>query len=540
MTWYKKDKIKEILFRLVAIPSISESKGEIEVEKEIYNILNEITYFKENPQYVNMHPIKDDKFGRYVVTALVKGKGNNTAIVFGHHDIVDLEGYGDYKDLALNPEELTKNLDPNILPEEAKKDLLSGEWIFGRGINDMKYGQALSIALMQDLSTKADELDGNVLFVSVPDEENNSVGMLAAVPIINEISKKYNLDCKAYVINEPDMGVKRYSLFVGCEGKVLPIFYCMGKETHSSHIYGGINAGNMIAEIEREMNLNTKFVDYANGHYTVPPTVLQMRDTKEQYNVSTCAYAYSYYTIYTVSNTPKQIMELLKETAYKAFENVLDKFKESSKQYEEITGIRNECPWKPKVLTYEELYNYNKEVIGQEFVKSMNVYIKENKNKFKDQRLFTIDIIKEAVRVCPNKEPKIIIAYGPPYYPHTTNNGKTEKERYILEVLDRVNKYSLEKFNVKWNIENYFGIADLCYTKIDEYEDVVNSLKPNMPVLENGYSIPFEDIKKLSLPVVNLGPVSKDPHKFTERLHVKSSFEMIPDLFKYTVLEILK
>lgn len=439
--------------------------------------------------------------------------------------------------MALNPDELTKNLDPDILPKEAKEDLLSGEWLFGRGVNDMKYGLALSIALIEDLSHTAHKLDGNILFFSVPDEENNSIGMLAGVPIINGIGKEYGLDYKAYIINEPDSG---YNFYVGCEGKVLPIFYCMGKEAHSSEVYKGINAGTLIAEIEREMNLNTQFVDGFEGHFTGPPTVLQMRDTKEQYNVSTCANAYSYYTVYTVTKTPKEIMELLKEIAYNAFHNVLEQFKESSQQYEKLTGIQHRCSWAPKVLTYEELYHYNKKNIGKEFVSHMENYIKEHQDKFKDQRLFTVDIIKESVRICPDKEPKIVIAYGPPYYPHKTNRGTTEKDRKMLKVLDQVNQYSMKKYNRAWKIKKYYGIADLCYTGIDEYEDVVNSLKPNMPILDNGYSIPFEDIKKLNLPVVNIGPVSRDPHQFTERIHIKSSFEMIPDIFKYTVLELLK
>ncbi len=434
-------------------------------------------------------------------------------------------------------------LNPDSLPEDAKKDLLSGEWLFGRGINDMKYGQALGIALIEDLSSKTETLSGNILFVSVPDEENNSVGMLAAVPIINDIGKRYDLDFRAYIINEPDFissGDGMHNFFVGCEGKVLPVFYCMGKETHSSEVYKGLNAGTMVAEIERQMNLNLRFMDHNEGHFTGPPTVLQIRDTKEHYNVSTCAYAYSYYTLYTVSKTPDEIMRLLKETAHKAFNKVLEQFKLSCADFEKLTGIRYECPWTPKVFTYEEIYADNLNEIGPSFDMHMKKYMKENRNKFKDERLFTIDIIKEVVRLCPDKEPKIVIAYGPPYYPHRTNKGETEKERHMLKVLDSVNEYSRVKYHERWQLKKYFGIADLCYTGIEEYELVVKSLKPNMPILDNGYSIPFEEIKKLSLPVVNIGPISKDAHKFTERIHIKSSFEMIPDIFKFAVLELMK
>lgn len=35
------------------------------------------------------------------------------------------------------------------------------------------------------------------------------------------------------------------------------------------------------------------------------------------------------------------------------------------------------------------------------------------------------------------------------------------------------------------------------------------------------YSIPFEDIESLSIPIINIGPWGKDYHKFTERVFIK-------------------
>ncbi len=39
-----------------------------------------------------------------------------------------------------------------------------------------------------------------------------------------------------------------------------------------------------------------------------------------------------------------------------------------------------------------------------------------------------------------------------------------------------------------------------------------------MPGFGTKYSLPLEEMQKLNLPVVNIGPFGKDAHKFTERL----------------------
>ena len=67
------------------------------------------------------------------------------------------------------------------LDEDTLKDFKSGEWIFGRGTADMKFGIALEMEILREFSENRD-FKGSLMFLAVPGEESNSEGMVAAVP----------------------------------------------------------------------------------------------------------------------------------------------------------------------------------------------------------------------------------------------------------------------------------------------------------------------------------------------------------------------
>ncbi|MCC5912033.1 MAG: M20/M25/M40 family metallo-hydrolase [Clostridiaceae bacterium] len=542
MSWYTEESIKKILYRMVGVSSVSGTRDEINMAKEIYNIFKEIPYFEENPEYVKLHPIKNDPLERLFVTALVKGKGNRTVVLINHMDTVDYNGFGPYKDLALKPEELTKALDPNALQQEPKEDLLSGDWIFGRGIIDMKCGGAAEIALLGEVSENLENFEGNLLFLSTPDEENNSAGMLGAIPVLNRMKEEYGLEYVGLVNNEPHPVIDgKHDLFIGSMGKLLPIFYCEGKETHAGQMLEGLSAGLMLAEVQREMELSMELIDTADGEYTYPPTVLKMSDTRELYNVSNISSAYAYYNVLTLQFSPKDLMEKLLKIGHRAFESTLNKFKETTAAYEKLSGEAFPCPWEPKVFTYDELYKYNVEKIGPSFEEHMDKFIEEKKVGAKDEREFAIEVIKEAARLCPDRDPKMVVAFAPPYYPHVKNEGKTENDRHMLEVVDEVLAYSKEKYDVDWRVNKFYKqLADMSYCGVQDADDILEMLKPNMPTLGYTYFLPLEEMAQFNVPVLNLGPWGKDLHKFTERVNAPFSFNDFPDILKFAVEKILK
>lgn len=53
-------------------------------------------------------------------------------------------------------------------------------------------------------------------------------------------------------------------------------------------------------------------------------------------------------------------------------------------------------------------------------------------------------------------------------------------------------------------------------------------------------NLPIEDMQKLNLPVINIGPFGKDAHKFTERLEKDYSFNIVPKIVYQAIIDLLK
>jgi arginine utilization protein RocB len=533
--------VKNILLRLVKCTSISGTKEEIKMAEEIYSIFGEFSYYKKYPEYLGLNKIEGDALGRYFVTAFVKGEGDKTIVFINHHDIVDYDGYGAYKQYALEPDSLAKVLDIERISKDAKEDLLSGDYMFGRGTADMKCGGAIQMALIKEISEDIENFNGNILFISVCDEENNSAGMIGAVPFINQLKEKHNLDLVAVINSEPHtVSNGEHELFIGAIGKVLPIFYCLGKEAHAGHMLDGFSAELLLSEISREMELNIDLVDEADGEFTMPPTALKVGDMKELYNVSSINAAYAYYNVFTLKRSPKELIGILRKSANRAFENALNRYKTAALAYKEKTGLEFKCQWEPQIFTYDEIYKYNVKALGETFVDHMKQFIDDNKLEVTDERDFAIKVIAEVCNLCPDKNPKIIIGFAPPFYPHLRNKGESKKEKNLLECVEKLKSYSKDNFNVKWKVSKFHkGISDMSYCGLQDADEVIDMLKPNMPTMGYTYFIPFEELAELNVPVLNIGPWGKDIHMFTERINAPFAFETAPELLRYTVKTLL-
>lgn len=154
-----------------------------------------------------------------------------------------------------------------------KKDLESGQWIFGRGVADMKGGGAIQLVLLEEYS-KDENFKGNIVLLSVPDEENLSAGMRAGILKLKELKDKYGLNYRLMLNTEPhereDEAVPTW--YDSSIGKIMPVAYVRGKLAHVGYIYSGLNPINLLSEIIRRTEINPHFLEKRGNTVNPPPT----------------------------------------------------------------------------------------------------------------------------------------------------------------------------------------------------------------------------------------------------------------------------
>jgi arginine utilization protein RocB len=242
------ERIKELTLDLVSCRSVVGTADEIAMGEKVFQIFSGIDYWKKNPQLLKKLPFINDPLGRFSVVASLKGgKGpsGKTVVMVGHTDTVGISDYGDFKDLATRPDKLVEVLKSVSLSDDARKDLESGNWLFGRGILDMKCGVSIIIAIMEHISKDIENFEGNIVFAAVGDEEGNSGGMLAFVPELVRLQEAEGYDYLAVI--DTDYTAPRYEndssryIYIGTVGKLMPSFYVVGKETHVGEPFNGLD-----------------------------------------------------------------------------------------------------------------------------------------------------------------------------------------------------------------------------------------------------------------------------------------------------------
>lgn len=541
-----KDKIMNTLLELVSVPGISGTEAEGLTAEKIFNILQTIHYFNEHPENLNMIKIQGDPLNRSFVSALFCSSkpSKKTIILTGHLDVVDVEDFGHLKELAFNPIELQKRIKELPLDKEAIEDLESGDYIFGRGTADMKFGLALHTELLRELSLR-DDFEGNILFLAVPGEESNSEGMLAAVPHLLDLNKKFGYEYIGLFVSEccipKEIGDNKKRIYLGTSGKVMPLFLFVGKETHVYESYSGLNPNLLAGELNRLLELNPDFCDSDRGNITPPPTCLKHMDLKELYSVQTPLMAASYYNVLTLNLSIEELMDKLKKISLEAFNNTLDIIEEKVNRYASISN-RNSLREKigPKVLTYEEIYEKVKEIRGEEFDKYIEEKIEEGRKENKDLQTIAINIMKETYLNYPDKSPSIIIGFAPPYYPDKHLKEEKAGDKVLLQVVDNILKYAKDNFNTNIEKDHYYmALCDLSYTGVENREGL-NTIASNILGINKSYNLPVQELGELDIPSIAFGGFGKDFHKLSERLNIPYSFEVVPKLYEKAIYDLFK
>lgn len=547
--------IRELMLDLVAIPSVSGSEGENAVARRIHTLLAAEPYFLAHPERVRFIPTEQQGLRREAVMAFVPADSPTprTLLLTGHHDVVDTDVCGDCASLAYDPVAYTARMKDRTMPGDAQTDLASGNYLFGRGTMDMKAGLALhmaylahrarhSLAFADDPST-ALPLGINLLFLSVPDEEANSVGMRGALPALVDFLEQHQLECVAAFTGEPafwSSGPAPYRIYyTGTTGKMMPFFYCVGREAHVGYYYDGVNAATLAAHVTCAMDGNPAFIEGSGGETLCPPTCLKLEDRRNVYSVTLAERAVAYFNLLTMSQTPAAVLEACRDVAAQALQATLDRIRASGDMYGKATGLGSPVPdWSSRVLSYAELHqqtvlSLGADVVAMELDKVLRALPEQT-----DQRVQSLAVLDRLVSLSNLKGPAIVVGFVPPYYPPRLNTRATQPERHLLRIMEQVVQLAQDKCGQVRLVECFGGITDLSFLGFSGTPEELDALSTNMPGWGQVYDIPVEALLRLNVPVANMGPSGKDAHKDTERLECAYSFAIAPGLLETAVQEL--
>ena len=521
---YQNDNL-DLLKKLTAVQSDTGTSLEKDVEEYVHNFLKELPYFKLNDTF-GLSPISSDVNERAVVWSLVKGTGRDTIVLLNHHDVVDSDDYGAFQKYAYNPELLKEELKTISHTEDVTDDLLSDDWLFGRGTADMKGGLAIQLNIIKKYS-QLEGFNGNLLFLSVPDEESLSAGMRHGAKLIVELMKKYDLKYKLLINSEPhEREQGDYTIYDSSVGKTMATVYVQGKKTHIGKIFEGLNPSLILSRIVMNTELNSELCDIDLKEISPPPSWSFVRDFKNSYDASVPEAAGGYVSFLTLKKSPKDILDNLKAICTKSFIETNDYLvREFEKLYPKSIDVPT---YMPNVKLYEELLadarvmdNVLTEKVLEENFSKIKSLMSKNEITMPESNFI---IIKALLEIAAYNIPTVVIALSPPYYPHVSSQKNDEH----IEVIDEILKIT-EGLGIK-RLHYFMGISDLSYVGLQNGGEIIPYVAPNMPLWRDDfYTIPFEDMEAVSMATVIVGPWGKDLHKMTERIY-------IPDLVKHTPL----
>lgn len=526
-----KNRIQDIFDKSMVIESFTHTDLERNIENFLNQYIGSLPYFQEHSDYFGTYQIPNDFFHRSVNWALVKRHCADTVILFHHHDTVDIEDFGNLKEIAFDNMALKKALASSALGQDVLEDIISNEWQFGRGSCDMKAALALQLGVVAEYASKA-EGKVNLLYLSVGDEESYSQGMRAAVGLLSDLKKKFHLNYILAIDSEPfeSNSAQEKMLHVGTVGKMMPVVVTQGILSHMKEPLKGINAVSLLAKVVEKIDLNPLLSDLMDGERAPLPSWSYMRDLKENYDVSTVLRAAGYFNVLYLDKSPKELMMTIQHLCQEAVDEFYERYQTLQVVYKEYKKVT-----KPRVLTYDELIQLCQKKSGfEEFMHKVTRSAHKAFQAGLSYQEITIETVQKVLDFYDKKEAFVVLTIAPPYYPSMNCRHLKNSVVDIEKLIALYSRYLADTAAARLTVEEFFmGICDISYCALEKSVEEHQKIIDSMAVPENLYPIDFEKIQDINVPGINLGPWGKDLHQLTERVYEKDMLETIPQFLLY-------
>ncbi|MDX8368380.1 M20 family metallopeptidase [Bacillus velezensis] len=538
------EKIEAITKSLVALNSINGTLGEGKKADYIKDMIKSFPYFQENPSHVWEQAIPEDPYGRKNIFAFIEGNGEslNTVIYHAHLDTVGIEDFGPLKDIAFDSDRLAEYFSNYEFDRDVQRDARSGEWMFGRGSVDMQSGIAVHLANLLHFSERRDQLPGHILFMANPDEESQHSGILTSISELKRLKQEKQLRYLAAINNDfitplYEGDTTRY-IYTGAAGKLLPCFAIYGREVHVGDTLSGIDPNLIASEITRRIHNNIHMAENIEGELVLPPTCLYQRDNKEAYNVQTAVSSYVYFNYFIYEKTAKEVMDQLTAVADEACKETERKLSDYYDEYCERTSLpKKEMSWNVQVYSLEDYLKRLRsrgidpaQCIGQAFKTYEHLEL----------RMRCFKAVEELQKLDPEQGAKVIIFYAPPYLPHNYLKEESTRDRLLQHVIQEAVDKTAASTGETFVFKKFFPyLADGSFLSLHETDEEVSAFTDNFPGWDVIGTIPFNEIRELNIPSVNIGVYGKDGHKWTERVYKPYTFHVLPELIQQTTMHLL-
>ncbi len=536
----------ELSIEMTRWPSVTESDDEAAFSGRLMALLGDAPYFRRHPEQLLALNSHGDP-ARQNVLALVRGKGRRCLVLAGHFDTVSIANYGSLASLACEPEALTKalieelsNKVRNPAEEKALTDLLSGDFLAGRGLLDMKSGLAAGIAAIERFAER-DEPPGNLLFVATPDEENRSRGMRAFRDALPAIAEKFDLDIIGGInldaSGDDGDGTEGRAVYLGSVGKFSPFAFVAGRPTHAGYAFNGVSAHLIGAEIMRAMEINSALCDEAHGELSPAPVCLEAKDVRHGYEVTTPAHVWLSFNWLTHRRTPEDVLYEFRALVAAAMRTALDAQTRNAKNFFDRQGTGHTGPHEGRVLSYAELHELAVAHGGQAAADRLNA-LDHSLSSGEDPLSTTRRIVAATLTEAGLEGPLVIIGFSTLHYPRIHLDSAGTAGRIFAQNLMSAAERCAERHGTGIKAKQFFaGISDMSFFGHRPATEQTRLLSGNTPCSAFVDKAPDA---LLSYPVVNIGPWGRDYHQKWERVHMPYAFDVLPDVIFEAALACLE
>lgn len=504
---------------LVRRPSINQSPGEYTIGEYVAD------WLRAAGGEVHTQEIAPDPYPRLNVYGLARGRSPQTVVMLAHFDTVGIDDFGILRTAAFDPGRLKELMqrrlsEPDQLDPALRRDLLAEQelgqevWLMGRGASDMKSGLAAGMVVLQHLARQ--RLEGNVILLAVPDEENLSAGVLQAVYWLDELRQREGLEYVGainldYISDVPGEGEAiRPVVYDGTVGKLLVSLYVRGVTGHAGDPLGTVDPNLALAEMLRDISRDEGLVEL-DAEWVVPPVVLHQGDLKTQYDTQTPLEAVAQINFILRRRTPSEILARVRDLVAAAYERSLAETRQRRAAWQNVTLP----PIQPTVLALAEL---RARVEARPELPAHRSVINAN-----------LDVVRGLWEHAHIHGPGVVIYADLPFYPPVKHNLGG---RFSQAVHSVAQKFDLEvkPFYPYITDSSYVGAIDASIPA-SMPGAVPLTACADMAELRDRYVVMRSlALPLLNLPVFTLGPFGRGAHTPSERVYMPYSFTTLPQV----------